>query len=292
MELGVILILLATVLFGLMGVIIRRAVYQSEESSPAAAISVFVGTPLFILVLPFTVDWNLFYSLPWQVFVVLGIAGIMHFVLGRHLLFNAIRFIGANKTMAISRTNSIFVVIFGTAFLGESLTALLVLGVLSIVVGAILVGYERGKEAFRLQARGVLLSLGGALSVATSALLIKSVIAEVGSPYAAAFISYSAAFLLWSILLLQKEQRDQILRLSRSSLVLLVVAGVLGLAGQLLRYAAFQLSPVSVVQPLVSTVVLFTLFFSFLINRKIDVFNRKVISGIILVVAGVLLLSL
>ncbi len=292
MELGVILILLATVLFGLMGVVIRRAVYQAEGTSPAAAISVFVGTPLFILVLPFTVDWNLFFSIPWQVFVVLGIAGILQFVVGRHLLFNAIRFIGANRSLAISRANNIFVVIIAVTLLKESFTALLVLGVLSIAAGAVLVSYEREEEALRLQTRGVIFSLGTALSAAIASVLVKSVIDEAGSPYMAAFISYAAAFLLWSGLLLQKEQRDQILRLPRSSLVLLVVAGVLGLAGQLLRYAAFQLSPVSVVQPLVSTVVLFTLFFSFLINRKIDVFNRKVISGIILVVAGVCLLSL
>jgi len=291
MELGVILILLATVIFGFMGVVIRRAVYQSEETSPAAAISVFVGTPLFILVLPFTVDWNLFCSLPWQVFVVLGIAGILQFVLGRHLLFNAIRLIGANRSLAISRANNIFVVIFAVTFLKEPITSLLVLGVLSIAVGAVLVSYERETEALRLQTSGVILSLGTALSAAISSVLVKSVIAEVGSPYTAVFISYSAAFLLWSVLLLRKEQRGQMLRLPRSSLVLLVVAGVLGMVGQLLRYAAFQHSPVSVVQPLVSTMVLFTLFFSFLINRKIDVFNRTVITGIVLVVAGVCLLS-
>ncbi len=292
MELGVILILLATVLFGLMGVVIRRAAYQSAETSPAAAISVFVGTPLFMLVLPFTVDWNLFRSLSWQVFVALGIAGILQFVLGRHLIFNGIRLIGANRALTISRANNIFVVIFAVTFLKEPLTTLLVLGVLSIMAGAVLVSYEREKETSRLQARGVILSLGGTLCVAIAVVLIKSVIAEVGSPYAAAFISYSAAFLLWSILLLRKEQRAQILGLSRSSLVLLVIAGVLVLAGQLLKYAALSYSPVSVVQPLVSTMVLFTLFFSFLINRKIDVFNRKVITGIILVVAGVFLLSL
>ena len=292
MELGVILAMLAAISFAVAGVVIRRAAYQSEETSPGAAISVFVGTPLFLLVLPVTVDWNLFCSLSWQVFAVLGIVGILQFVLGRHLIFNAIRLIGANKALAVSRTNTLFVVIFGVIFLKESLTALLILGVLGIMVGAWLVSYEREKETSRLQARGVLFSLGGALSIAIASVLVKSVIAEVGSPYAAAFISYSAAFLLWSILLLRKEQRAQILRLSRSSLVLLVIAGVLVLIGQLLRYAAISYSPISVVQPLMATVVLFTLLFSFLVNRKIDVFNRKVVTGIILVVAGACLLSL
>ena len=225
-------------------------------------------------------------------YAALGIASILQFVLGRHLLFNAIRLIGANKSFAISRVNSLFAVFFGVIFLKESLTAWLSLGVLCIIVGAVLASFERKEETSRLQARGVFFSLGGALCVAINAVLIKSVIDEVGSPYAAAFISYLVAFVLWSVLLLRKEQRDQILRLKRSSLVLLVIAGVLALAGQLLRYAALQYSPVSVVQPLIATIVLFTLFFSFLINRKIDVFNRKVITGIILVVAWVCLISL
>lgn len=292
MELGVILILLSTMVFGAVGVVVRRAVYQSETTSPAAAISVLVGTPLFLLILPLAVDWNQFSVPPWQAIVLLGIAGILHFALGRHLLFNAIRLIGANKSLAISRTNSIFVVIFGVTFLKEPLTTWLVLGVLCIVVGAVLASYEREKDTFRLQTRGVLFSLGSALCVGGQAVLIKLVIDEVGSPYVATFISFFAAFLLWSALLLRKNQRDQILNLPRPSLLLLSIAGVLALGGQLLRYAAISYSPVSVVQPLVSTVVLFTLFFSFLVNRKIDVFNWKVITGIILVVAGVCLLSL
>jgi len=292
MELGIILALLSTVIFGVMGVTIRRGVYQSKESSPAAAISVFAGMPLVLLVLLFTVEWNQFCVLSWQVYVVLGIAGILQFVLGRHLLFNAIRLIGANKSLAISRTSSLFVVIFGVTFLQESLTAWLGLGVLCIIVGAVLVSFERKEETSRLQARGVLLSLGGALSVAIAAVLVKAVINEAGSFYIAVFVCYLVAFFLWSVLLIRKEQRDQMLQLPRSSLVLLVIAGALGVLGQLLRFAAISYSPVSVVQPLMATIVLFTIFFSFLINRNIEVFNRKVITGIILVVAGVCLLAL
>lgn len=292
MELGVILALSSTVIFGAMGVLIRRGVYQSEESSPAAAISVFAGMPLVLLVLPFTVEWNQFCGLSWQVYVALGIAGILQFVLGRHLLFNAIRLIGANKSLAISRTSSLFVVIFGVTFLQESLTAWLGLGVLCIIVGAALVSFERKEETSRLQARGVFLSLGGALSVSIAAVLIKAVINEVGSFYLAVFVCYLVAFFLWSALLLRKEQRDQMLQLPRSSLVLLVISGALGVLGQSLRFAALNYSPVSVVQPLMATIVLFTLFFSFLINRKIDVFNWKVITGIMMLVVGVSLLSL
>ncbi|MBA7507949.1 hypothetical protein ES706_06679 [subsurface metagenome] len=292
MELGPVLALLSAAVFGGMGVLIRRGVYQSEESTTAAAISVFVGTPLFLFILPLTGDWNRLYSLSWQGFASLGIAGILHFVLGRYLLFNAIRLIGANKTVAIARTNILFAVISGIVFLREAVTTLLILGALCIMAGAALVSFEKEEGAFNLQLKGVLFVLSGALCVGIAAVLIRSAMEEVGSPYIAAFISYMAAFLLWTVLLLQKEQRSQLFQLPRSSLFILSMAAILGLVGQLLRYAALNYSPVSVVQPLLGTVVLFTFFLSFMLNRSIDVFNWRVFLGIMVVVTGTFLLFL
>ena len=292
MELGPVLALLSAAVFGGMGVLIRRGVYQSEESTTAAAISAFVGTPLFLFILPLTGDWNRLWSLSWQGFASLGIAGILHFVLGRYLLFNAIRLIGANKTVAIARTNILFAVIFGIVFLREAVTTLLILGALCIMAGAALVSFEKEEGAFKLQIKGVLFVLSGALCVGIAAVLIRSAMEEVGSPYVATFISYMTAFLLWTILLLQKGQRDQLFQLPRSSLFILSMAAILGLVGQLLRYAALNYSPVSVVQPLVGTVVLFTFFLSFMLNRSIDVFNWRVFLGIVVVVTGTFLLFL
>jgi drug/metabolite transporter (DMT)-like permease len=292
MELGPVLALLSAAVFGGMGVLIRRGVYQSEESTTAAAISAFVGTPLFLFILPLTGDWNRLWSLSWQGFASLGIAGILHFVLGRYLLFNAIRLIGANKTVAIARTDILFAVIFGIVFLREAVTTLLILGALCIMAGAALVSFEKEQGAFKLQIKGVLFVLSGALCVGVAAVLIRSAMEEVGSPYIATFISYMTAFLLWTILLLQKGQRDQLFQLPRSSLFILSMAAILGLVGQLLRYAALNYSPVSVVQPLIGTVVLFTFFLSFMLNRSIDVFNWRVFLGIVVVLTGTFLLFL
>jgi len=292
MELGPVLALLSAAVFGGMGVLIRRGVYQSEESTTAAAISAFVGTPLFLFILPLTGDWNRLWSLSWQGFASLGIAGILHFVLGRYLLFNAIRLIGANKTIAIARTNILFAVIFGIVFLREVVTTLLISGALCIMAGAALVSFEKEQGAFKLQIKGVLFVLSGALCVGIAAVLIRSAMEEVGSPYIATFISYMTAFLLWTILLLQKGQRDQLFQLPRSSLFILSMAAILGLVGQLLRYAALNYSPVSVVQPLIGTVVLFTFFLSFMLNRSIDVFNWRVFLGIVVVLTGTFLLFL
>ena len=290
MTLGPIFALLSAAIFAVAQVLIRRGVYQAEESSTGAAISVFIGTPTFLLIFPFTANWDRLWFLSWQGFILLGTVGIIQFVLGRYLLFSGIRLIGANKTGAIVRTNTLFAVFFAVIFLHESLTPLLILGILCIMFGAGLVSFERGESATRLQAKGVLFGLGSALSTGLSTVLIKSAMAEVNSPYVAAFVSYIVAFFLWAILLFHQRQRNQLLQLPRSSLIILSIAGIFALVGQLLKYAALNYSPVSVVQPLLGTIVLFILFFSFIVNRDIDVFTWRIFTGILVVATGTFLL--
>ena len=60
--------------------------------------------------------------------------------------------------------------------------------------------------------------------------------------------------------------------------------------GQMFRYLALSYSPVSVVVPLTTTAVLFVFFFSFLLNRKTEVFTWWVFTGMVAIVAGSFLL--
>ena len=72
--------------------------------------------------------------------------------------------------------------------------------------------------------------------------------------------------------------------------MVLSAAAILLVTGQLLRFFALKYSPVSVVQPLLGTVVVFTLIFSWIVNRRIDIFNYRVIAGMAIVVTGVFLI--
>ena len=70
-----------------------------------------------------------------------------------------------------------------------------------------------------------------------------------------------------------------------------LVIGVLsGCVAQLLRYAALIYSPASMVIPIGGTSAFFIFLFSFLINRNIEVFTRKVILGMVVMVAGTFLI--
>ena len=292
MEIGPVLALMATVSLAISQVLIRRGVYHTEEAFTATVITVFVSTIPFLFIIPLTGDWNRLWSLSWQGFVLLGAAGIVHFVIGRYMIFDSIRLIGANKATPLGRTHALFAVLFGIILLHEPLTVPLIPGALFIVGGATLVSFKREVGISNAQTRGILLGLGSGSCAGVSAMLIRLAMAEIGSPYAAAFISYVAASLIMAVLLCHRKLRVQLFQLTRSSLYILVIAGIFSLAAYLLRYAALGYSPISVVQPLMATGVLFVFFLSFVLNRKIDVFNWRVIAGILFVVAGTFLLFL
>jgi len=290
MEIGLIFALLSAGSFTGANVFIRKGTFLAGESFTATLISVFVGVAFFLFLMLLTADWQTLWSLSWQGWLLLGAAGIMHFALGRLLSYTAFRLIGANKAGAIFRTQTFYAVIFGVLLLKEPLTIFLVLGVLCIFGGLTLVSLEKEGGASKIRTRGILAALGGAFFWGTSGILIKPVVTEIGSPYAAAFISYLAATLVLTSLLSGQGQRVQLSNLHRKTITSLTLGGVFNSIAQLFRYIALIYSPVSLVNPLIGTATFFTFFLSFLINRKIEVFTWKVFVGIVATVVGTFLL--
>ncbi len=291
MDIGSIFALLAAASFASNLVSARRGTLQAGESFTAMLLIVFVGTLFFSPVLIFGVDWGGIWSLPWYVFVFLGAAGVINFVVGMFLVYSAIRLIGANRTAPLMGTSPFSAVIFGVLLLGETFTIYLGIGVLCIVVGATLVSIRKEEETAKIGGRGVISGLAGAFCLGISGVLIKAVIDEVGSPFVAAFISYLAAALVMGVILLwRKEQRAQLTQLSRTALVPLLFAGGFTSLGQLFRYLALSYSPVSIVVPLTTIAALFVFLLSFLINRKIEAFTWQVFTGMAAIVVGTFLL--
>lgn len=286
MEIGLIFAILSAVCLALGTVFVRKGSFQVGESFTSVAISIFIGVIFFLFVMLFAADWDKLSSLSGQGLALLATAGVMHFVIGRFLGYTCFRLIGANRGITILRTQIIYAVFFGILILGETLTVYLILGVLCLAAGATLVSVARGAETTKLHGKGILAGLGGGFFWGISAVLIKPGIAEIGSPYAAVFISYIAASLVIAGLLLRKGQREQLLHLPRQSITPLVISGLFVAIAQLFRYLALSYSPVSVVTPLIGINVIFIFFLSFLLNRNIETFTWKVFIGIVVTVVG------
>lgn len=290
MEIGLIFALLSAASFSGGNVLIRKGAFLAGESFTATLISVFVGVVFFLFLMPVDASWQILWSLSWQNWLLLGAAGIMHLVLGRLLSYTAFRLIGANKAGAILRTQTFYAVIFGVLLLKEPLTVYLVSGVLCIFGGLTLISLEKEGGDAKIRARGILAALGGALFWGTSGILIKPVVAEIGSAYTAAFVSYIAACLVLTGSLFGQGQRAQLTNLNRKTITFLALGGVFNAIAQLFRYIALIYSPVSVVTPITGTTTLFVFFLSFAVNRKIEVFTWKVFISIVATVVGTFLL--
>ena len=291
-QLGPLFAILTAAFFAGAYVLVRRATHQSEESFSALVVSLLVGTPLFALIMLVSGEWQYLWSFTWQQYALLCGAGVVHHIITRYLYLNSVRIVGANPTAAVVRTDVIFSLILGITLLNESITAIKISGAIIIMLGAVLSSIEIGDNASRISVRGLLLGLGAGLGTAGSAALIRPVMVTTDAVYAAAFVSYLTAFvIIVTILLLGKQQRDHFLQQSRNNLIILISAAVLLVGGHVCRFSAFQYSPISVAQPLMGTVVIFVLLYSFIINRRIDVFNWRVILGIVMVLAGVFLIN-
>jgi drug/metabolite transporter (DMT)-like permease len=292
-QLGFLFAILTAVCFAVPQVLVRRATYQSGESFTALAVSMLVGTPIFVVLVSAYGEWHDFVSFSAAQYVLLASAGLVHLIIARFLFFSSTRLIGANPTAAITRTSVIFSVVFGVVFLGESITGVQVVAALLIMFGAILTSTEIRRRAFRISTRGLLMGLGTAVCSAGSATLIRPVMEETSAIFAASFTMYLAAFIVLMVMLAaSRDYRQRIIRQDGRSWLLLSIGGAFLVPGHLFRFSALERSPVSIVQPLIATIVIFVLLFSWLMNRRIDVFNWRVMAGIAMVLGGVVLIYL
>ena len=274
---------------------IRRGVHQAGESSSAVIVTVFLGTLFFSVALLFSGEWETLWSISWQSYALLGAAGVVNFVIGRGFSYNCIRLIGGTRAGPLHRTNILVAVTLAVLFMNESLNLLLILGIFCIATGAILVGLSGrkvGEEEISRSTltKGILAGIGTGFCWGVTPVLVKAGIQGVDSPITAVFISYAAASLVLVGFLFRKEHQNQLSQLSRSSLAFLATAGTFNAAAQIFRYTALDRSPVSIVTPLGSTSVVFALLLSFLVNRKIEGFNRKIVIGTLATVVGAFLI--
>ena len=227
--------------------------------------------------------------------VSLGIAGIIHFVIGRTCSYNAFKHIGVNAASPFISMNSFYAIIFGFLFLGERLSMLSALSAGLILSGVLVITIfkprlsKKGPVESKNFLKGVLFALGAGLSFGSSAPLIRLGLLSGGSPIVGPFISYLFSLSVYfPIILISGKMKDlKQLRLENSKFFLL--SGVLVNTAHMARYTAFALAPIGIAAPILSSNEMFSILFTSLLIKKYELFNRPIIVGILLSVIGVIL---
>ena len=283
--------------FGLNNVTARRAVIKVVDATAGVLITVPLSLVFFLLILTVMGKVGSIAGFSWQSYGWLAAAGIVHFVVGRSLFYQCVQLVGANIANVVRRINPIVTVILAISVLGEPLSWQLVVGVLLIIVGLTVTGlnpqmFRSGQGIFSgVPRKAYLLGLGVGLAWGVSPIMVKLGLNGSGSPVAGAFVSYAAATIILSTFLGNSDKRAALAGMPRGALGFFGLTGLLSAVAQLMRYVALSLGPVSVVAPIFATSPLFVRLFSFIFNRKLEVFSKNVILGIIAVIAGGILLA-
>jgi len=293
---GSLLAILSAISFSFSKISLRRAVLKVSDASLGILISVPTGVPLFFIILVFTGQVQALFRFSWQGYFWMSLAGILHFVVGRSFNYKCVQVVGANIANILARSDIPVSVIIGVTLLNEPLSWQLLLGVLLIIFGITLAGLNTQMSNSsigpftKIPLRAYVFGLGCGLSWGIAPIFVKLGMDGSVPPIAGAFISFLAATVALSFSLISQKRRSSFTSMPNPAVLQFFIAGSFSCAANLLRYLALDIAPASVVTPLVSITPVFGLFFSFMLNRKIEVFSKPVIFGTITVVLGTILL--
>ncbi len=227
----------------------------------------------------------------------LGLSGIVGLVLGDICLFRAFVSIGPRLSMLMMSLAPVIAAIQAWIFLGETMNAGQIAGILITLVGITWVVMKHNSDnnqKNRDYARGILYGLGGALGQATGLVLAKNGLFGAFSPISANIIRMiTAAVVLWMMTFIQREAGKTLKTLAEDRRgVGFTIAGaiagpVLGVSFSLL---AVQRIEVGVASTLMALPPLFLLPLSYVVFK--DRFGWGAVAGTFVAVFGVAILFL
>jgi drug/metabolite transporter (DMT)-like permease len=304
--LGGILALLSAASFGLNDVSIRRGVLTGTPFQ-AMAISVPVGVLVFLIGALIAGTAAMMFTFSPAAYLFLSLGGIVHFVWGRYWNYSAIRALGTNLAGPVQQTTLIVSLGGAVLFLDEVLTPLRLVGIGLILLGSLAILKTRnaraaapppkakttnGFEPKYLQ--GYVFAALSVLGFGSSSIFVRAALqgTSPGAGLPGGVVSYVAASLIIAVLLLGRRRRDQVLAVDARSLRWFAFSGVLVSLSHVFRFMALAIAPVTVVAPLLQTLIIFRVIFGWFLNRDHEDYSFWTLAGIAISVLGAFTLSI
>jgi drug/metabolite transporter (DMT)-like permease len=244
--------------------------------------------------------------------------GMVHFVFGRYCNYKSNQLMGVNLAAPVVQLQVPFAMMLAVATLHEKFTVLQVIGSVLMLGGSFVTqtrtgnGIKKGSAAAPIRTvtslqqavprsgfrprifSGYLFALGAAMCYGSSPLMARQAFlnAPGAGTAAAGCLAYTAATLLFSLILLRPGSWDDIRSMSSENLPWFLSSAVLVAISQAFVYASLAVAPLMVVTPILQLSLVFRLFLSQLINREYEVMNTAVLVGAFTTVLGSILVSL
>ena len=217
------------------------------------------------------------------------ISGCLQPLFARALYYEGITRIGVARAGPLRGVEPFFAALAAIIVFAEQPGLLVYLGT-SLIVGSLwlISGKQQGDAQWRLI--DAALPIGAALFSTISQTLRKKALAIIPDPFiAVAVVTTVSLVLLMGFVLATARTRQ--LRTERNSFAFFLVAALVAVVSQVLNFIALGRGQLSVIIPLLNTTPLFTVLFSALFLRGIEVVNSRIVFGAILMVAGVVLIT-
>ncbi len=307
--LGGFLAFLSAALFGLNNAATRRGVLNGSVIQ-GMAITVPMGALLFLLVCIATGTLGPLWTFSPLALLWFACAGLAHFVIGRYCNYRAIAAIGTNLASPIQQWEVLITLALAMALLGERLTPISVIAIALLLLGpAIAARIEARKSKSEPAAKpaepqlmkfepryreGYTWAFLSIFGYGVSPIFVRAGLdgAGIGASMAAGLASYIAATIAVIIWVLASRNIRHVTELDADPRRWFLFAGLLVGLSQMVRYMALALVPVTIVAPIIRIQSLFRIYFSWMLTREYEVFDRNVIIGTLISVAGAILITL
>jgi DME family drug/metabolite transporter len=283
---GKALALMTAICFGINPVVLKLGFARKGRSDVAVVVGLAITVPVYLLMAPLLGGISFAHmTLPAVIGFVLG--GLFGGGIGRRWMYLAIEKIGASPAAAIKNAAPVITTALAIPFLGERVTLLHWLAIVTIVAGITLITWRKGLGARHMLSVGVLAALGSALSYGIRPLFLKYGLDAANLPLTGALIGAVAALVYAAVLTPNSELW---FGLREKSLGLFAASGILQALGFLALTFGLSGEDVSIVYPVTSTAPLFTLLFTALMLRKTERLTWRIVVGAVAITAGVIVL--
>lgn len=204
--------------------------------------------------------------------------------------FKALQLGDVNKVVPIDKSSTVLTILLAFVILGEEITVWKMLGILGIGAGTFLMIQKKQDTGEHRTGKGwFLYAVLSAVFASLTSILGKIGISGIDSNLGTAIRTIVVLIMAWLVVLIKGKQRE-VKEVTRHELLFIILSGIATGASWLCYYRALQTGPASIIVPIDKLSILVSIAFSYVVFK--EKMTKKSLSGLILIVAGTLVMLL
>lgn len=285
---GIALSVFAAATFGLSVVLVRRSLSDSTVLSAALVVSC-IGNVVFW---PLALMLSHTTTIGSQSLLLFSIGGILAPGIARLLYYKGMKSVGVTVTSALFSTSPLYTATLAVILLGETLSSVNWIGIISIVAGVVCVQViSREQQPTKKHFMNSLaLPIFAGLLVSCSQVMQKAGLSLSNEPLLGAAVGYASSLFFYLPLALLQHAKQAFS--PRKDFKLFWKAGLIFAVGWLSAFYAFSHEKVAIAAPLIQIQPLFVTAFAYIYVRQQEKLSMRLVVSVVLVVSGAFLMGM